>query len=328
MARDVDLWSARPQLGETGAMLARRRGRAYDPAVVDVFVAESRSWIEDLQAADAWDVVLDAERDAPMLVGDDRVDDVLLAFADFADLKSPWFRGHSRGVSELAAAAATVCRLEIGDVVRVRRAGLLHDLGVVGVPAGVWDRPGPLSSEGWERVRLHPYLSERILRRCTGLAGLASDAGAHHERADGSGYHRGSRGVPLTAHLLAAADVYQALGEDRPHRSKLEPNQAAKVLAEQADAGLLARSAADAVLAAAGHMPAIPNVERPAGLTEREVDVLRLLARGKTNKETARQLGVSPKTVGAHVEHIYTKAHVTTRAGATLFAMEHDLLRR
>jgi len=327
VARDVDVWSARAELGDTGAMLARRRGRAYDPAVVDVFVAESWSWIEELQVVDAWDAVLDAERDAPMLVGGDRVDDVLLAFADFTDLKSPWFRGHSRGVSELAAAAARVCGLETAEVVRVRRAGLLHDLGVVGVPAGVWDRPGPLSSEGWERVRLHPYLSERILGRCTGLAGLASDAGAHHERGDGSGYHRGSRGVPVTAQLLAAADVYQALGEDRPHRPKLEPSQAAKMLAEQADAGSLARSATDAVLTSAGHTPALPNVERPAGLTEREVDVLRLLARGKTNKETGRELGVSPKTVGAHVEHIYAKAHVTTRAGATLFAMEHDLLR-
>jgi HD-GYP domain-containing protein (c-di-GMP phosphodiesterase class II) len=326
VARDVDVWWARSGAEETLAMLARRRGRAYDPAVVDAFTTEGRSWIADLEGVDVWQTVLDADRGAPVLAGGERVDAVLLAFADFADLKSPWFRGHSRGVSDLAAAAAAVCGLEGAEVVRVRRAALVHDLGVVGVPCGVWDRPGPISSEGWERVRLHPYLSERILGRCNGLAGLASDASAHHERADGSGYPHGGRDLSLTAQIVAAADVYRAVGEDRPHRPRLAPGQAATVLAQQADAGFLVRGATDAVLAAAGHSPALPNVERPAGMTEREVDVLRLIARGKTNKEVARELGISPKTVGAHIEHIYTKAEVATRAGVTLFAMEHHLL--
>jgi HD-GYP domain-containing protein (c-di-GMP phosphodiesterase class II) len=326
VARDVDVWWARAGSEETLAMLARRRGRAYDPAVVDAFVSDGPAWIAELEDMDPWHAVIHAERDAPVVISGERVDEVLLAFADFADIKSPWFRGHSRRVSTLASTAASTCGLDPAEVVRVRRAGLVHDLGVVGVAAGVWNRPGPLSSEGWERVRLHAHLSERILGRCTGLADLASDVGAHHERADGSGYHRGSSDGPLTSQLLAAADVYQALGEDRPHRPRLTASEAAAVLAEQADAGLLARAATDAVLAAAGHTAPVPNVPRPAGLTEREVDVLRLIARGKTNKEVARALGISPKTVGAHVEHIYTKAAVTTRAGATLFAMEQHLI--
>jgi len=203
----------------------------------------------------------------------------------------------------------------------------VHDIGTVGAPAGTWDRPGPLSAEAWERVRLHPYLTERILRRCAGLEMLAADAGRHHERADGSGYQRGERDVTMTAQLLAAADMYRALREDRPHRPKVTADEAAAVLADHADAGRLRRDATDAVLAAAGHSPALPHVERPCGLTEREVDVLRLIARGRSNKQVAADLRISPKTVGSHIEHIYAKANVMSRAGATLFAMEHDLLR-
>lgn len=327
VARDVEVWRARSGMDEALTRLTRGRGRAYGPAVVDVFTAGGRSWLADLDGMDVWDKIVEAEGDAPVVIGGDRLDAVLLAFADFTDLKSPWFRGHSRRVSDFASTAAASCGLSADDIARVRRAGLVHDIGVVGVPAGLWDRPGPLSSEGWERVRLHPYVSERILNRCGGLAALASDVGAHHERTDGSGYHRGSRDAPLTAQLLAAADVYAALGEDRPHRPKLSPADAATVLAEQADAGVLVRAAVDAVLTADGHRPVVPNVARPAGLTEREVDVLRLIARGRSNKEVARELGISAKTVGTHVEHVYAKAAVTTRAGATLFAMENDLMR-
>lgn len=327
VARDIELWTARAGVDDALTVLAHRRGRAYDPVVVDAFVADGRSWLHALDAVDAWEAVLDAEPGDPIVVSNDRVDVVLAAFADFADLKSTWFRGHSRAVSDLAAGAAAACGLGSGDVLRVRRAGLVHDLGIVGVPAGVWDRPGPLGHAAWERVRLHPYLSERILGRCAGLAPLGADAGAHHERADGTGYHRSSRDIPLTAQLIAAADIYRALCEERPHRPGLVPDEAFKTLAAHADAGRLSRTATDAVLAAAGHARAIPNVERPAGLTEREVDVLRLIARGRSNKEVGRELHISPKTVGHHVEHIYAKAGVATRAGVTLFAMEHDLLR-
>jgi HD-GYP domain-containing protein (c-di-GMP phosphodiesterase class II) len=175
-------------------------------------------------------------------------------------------------------------------------------------------------------VQLHAHLSERILSRCAGLALLASDAGAHHERTDGSGYHRGVRDVSVVAQIVAAADVYDALCADRPHRPKVASTEAARFLAEQADTGRLGRVAVDAVLAAAGHQAPPPNVDRPKGLTEREVDVLRLIARGRSNKEAARLLGISAKTVGTHLEHIYAKASVTTRAGVTLFAMEHGLL--
>ena len=209
----------------------------------------------------------------------------------------------------------------------MRRAALVHDVGRVGIPSGIWDRPGPLSAEQWERVRLHSYLGERVLSRCALLAPYVDMAARHHERADGSGYHRGLAGDQLTvgARLLAAADVYQAMTQERAHRPALAPADAAARLLDEVDGGRFGRAEVDAVLAAAGQASRSPQIARPAGLTEREVDVLRLIARGEANKQVAATLGISPKTVGRHVEHIYAKAGVSTRAGATLFAMEHSL---
>lgn len=327
VARDVDVVYGRSGIDAVGNVLEDRRGRAYDPAVTDTFLAASGAWLRELDDLDPWDAVLDAEPAPVAEVDGQRLDEALAAFADFADLKSPWFVGHSRAVSELAAAAASGCGSGAADVTFARRAGLVHDLGIVGVPAGVWNRPGPLTREGWERVRTHPYVGERILARCAALGEVASVAGAHHERLDGSGYHRGTRDPSLVAQLVAASDVYCALREDRPQRAALAPGAAARVLAAEADDRRLARTVTDAVLAVAGHAPTAPNVARPAGLTEREVDVLRLIARGRANKEVARVLAISVKTVGTHVEHIYTKTGVRTRPGATLFAMEHGLLR-
>ena len=218
--------------------------------------------------------------------------------------------------------------LSDADAAALGRAALVHDVGRVGVPNGIWDRPGPLSVEQWERVRLHPYLSERVLKRCALLAPFGEVAACHHERVDGSGYHRGASGDQLDvgARLLAAADAYHAMTEDRPHRPALSPSDAASQLLDEVDAGHFRRTDVDAVLEAAGQEHRRTAAALPAGLTEREVEVLRLIARGQLNKQVAATLGISPKTVGRHIEHIYAKTGVTTRAGATLFAMEHGLL--
>jgi HD-GYP domain-containing protein (c-di-GMP phosphodiesterase class II) len=209
----------------------------------------------------------------------------------------------------------------------VRRAGLLHDLGRVGVSNAIWDKPGPLSEAERERVRLHPYFTERALARSARLAELGAIGAAHHERLDGSGYHRAlpAAMLSLPARLLAAADVFQALIEPRPHRPAYAAEGAAEIVRGEAAAGRLDADAVDAVLTAAGRPPA--RRERPAGLSEREVEVLRLLARGLTNRQMAAQLGLSAKTVGRHVEHIYGKAGVSSRAAAALFAVENGLVR-
>ena len=226
------------------------------------------------------------------------------------------------------AAAAGAAGLPDDDAVALGRAALVHDVGRVGVPNGVWDRRGPLSAEQWERVRLHPYLTERVLRRCSLLAPNADVAARHHERVDGSGYHRGTSGGQFDqgARLLAAADAYHAMTEDRPHRPALTASDAASQLAADVDAGRFGRVEVDAVLAAAGQPRLQAAATNPAGLTDREVEVLCLIARGRLNKQVAATLGISAKTVGHHIEHIYAKAGVATRAGATLFAMERGLL--
>ncbi|HEU5242658.1 MAG TPA: HD domain-containing phosphohydrolase, partial [Ornithinibacter sp.] len=327
VARDVELWERRVGWPATVEVLAHRRGHGYDPAVVDVLVGAGREWLDDV-AHDSCAAVLDAEPSPVATIPVDGLDAALAAVADFTDVKSPWLRGHSPGVAALVAAAAGAAGLPDDDAVALGRAALVHDVGRVGVPNGVWDRRGPLSAEQWDRVRLHPYLTERVLRRCSLLAPYADVAARHHERADGSGYHRGTSGDQLDqgARLLAAADAYHAMTEDRPHRPALTASDAASQLAADVDAGRFGRVEVNAILAAAGQPRLLAAVTNPAGLTDREVEVLCLVARGRLNKQVAATLGISAKTVGHHIEHIYAKAGVATRAGATLFAMEHGLL--
>ena len=245
---------------------------------------------------------------------------------NFADLMSPYLAGHSAGVAELAAAAARRCRIDEAGVVALRRAALVHDLGRVAVDARIWQKRGPLSADEWERVRLHPYYSGRVLARSEFLATLAPVAGAHHERLDGSGYHRGVTGAELAlpARVLAAADAYHAMTEPRSHREPLAPDRAAEILGEQASAGRLDADAVTAVIESAGQRA--PRLERPAGLTEREAEVVGMLARGLQTKQVARALGISVKTADRHIQNAYRKIGVSSRAAATLFAMEHGLL--
>jgi HD-GYP domain-containing protein (c-di-GMP phosphodiesterase class II) len=327
VARDAELWARQAGWATAAEVLARRRGRAHDPAVVDALSGDGEGWLAGI-GDDPGAAVLEAEPAPVLTIENGRVDGALRAVADFADLKSPFFLGHSTGVGALAGAAATAAGLSDEDAATLRRAGMVHDIGKVGVASGIWDHPGPLSADQWERVRLHSYLGERVLSRCRLLEPFAAVAARHHERPDGSGYHRGLGGDQLGvgARILAAADMYHALTEARPHRTAFEPSAAATRLLDEVDAGRLGRAEVDAVLAAAGQASRQPRIDRPAGLTEREVDVLRLIARGQANKRVAATLGISPKTVGRHIEHIYAKAGVATRAGATLFAMEHGLL--
>jgi DNA-binding NarL/FixJ family response regulator len=196
------------------------------------------------------------------------------------------------------------------------------------VPGQVWDKPGPLTSSDRERMRMHVYYVERIFNRPEPLRRIGLLAATHHERMDGSGYHRGVGGTMLStpARVLTAADAYHAMTQPRPHRVALTDSDAARQLRREAAEGRLDHAATDAVLAAAGHAGSRSRAGGPAGLTARESDVLALLAQGLPNKGIARQLGISPKTVGNHVERIYTKLGVSNRAGAAMQAMQHGLI--
>ena len=307
------------------AALERRRGRAYDPAVVDAALADPGALLRS--APDAWERVLAAEPEPVATLARAELASVARAFGEFADVKLGFLHGHSARVADLAAEAAEALgedRAAVGDL---RAAGHFHDLGRVAVPNGVWEKPGPLSAGEQERVRLHAYYSERVLDRSRVLAPLARLAGSHHERLDGSGYHRGAGASQLgtQARVLAAADAYDALTHDRPHRPARTAGEARAELADAVRAGALDARAVDAVLEAAGTAPVRARRDNPAGLSDREVEVLRLLAQGRSTREIARALTVTEKTAGHHVEHIYAKAGVSTRVGAALFAMRHDL---
>jgi HD-GYP domain-containing protein (c-di-GMP phosphodiesterase class II) len=313
---------------EAATALARNRaGKQFDPELAMLIVAEGDMLLSDLDSVGTWEAVIDAEPALAVVLSAERFDAALVAIANFVDLKSPYTLGHARAVADLAAATGARLGMPEEDVRTLRRAGLVHDLGRLGVSNSIWDKPGPLGAGEWERVRLHPYLTERMLHQSEALAPLGAIAVQHRERLDGSGYPHGLTGAAISraARILGAADAYQAMREPRPHRPARDPGDAAAELRADAQAGRLDHDAAEAVLGAAGHR-VLRRHGGPAGLTAREVEVLRLLARGLSNKQIAERLVISPKTVGNHVEHIYMKIDASTRARASLFAMQHGLL--
>jgi HD-GYP domain-containing protein (c-di-GMP phosphodiesterase class II) len=304
-----------------------RSGTQFDPEVVELFCDCAPSLFDDLEQGPSWDAVVAAAPGLGEPLAAEALDGALEGIADFTDVKSPYTIGHSRGVADLAADAADTVGLTATAVTDVRRAGLLHDLGRIGVSNGVWDKEGALTVSETERVRVHPYLTERTLASSPGLAHLGAIAIQHHERLDGSGYPRGLSGDAITpgGRVLAAADMYRAKVEPRPHRPAVSPPDAATIVRDEVRAGRLDGDAVDAVLRAAGHRVRRRR-DTVAGLTPREVEVLRLLARGMSNKQIAGALEISRKTAGNHVEHIYAKLGVTNRALASLFAAKHGLM--
>ncbi|HTN25704.1 MAG TPA: HD domain-containing phosphohydrolase [Solirubrobacteraceae bacterium] len=309
------------------AVARERRGTQFDPALVDRFCADAAGILEGLDAATSWGDLIAAEPALRPVLRGAELDEAFEAVADFADLKSPYMAGHSRAVAELAAAAGEQYGLPAGDIVTLHHAGLVHGLGRLGVSNAVWDKPGPLTAGEMERVRLHPYLAERVLAMAPGLAGLGTVVGQQNERLDGSGYPRGLTAPALrpAARILAAAAVYRALREPRPYRPPRDADDAEAELRNEVRAGRVDGEAANAVLRAAGHRVRRRR-EWPAGLTPREIDVLRLLVNGLTTAQIGERLVISPKTVANHIASIYLRTGVNSRAGASLFAMRHGLV--
>lgn len=313
---------------EAAVDLARSwRGTQFAPGVVDAFCAAPDEVLSDLEEVSDWDALIDREPGLQHELQGEALDAGLEAIADFTDLRSPSRAGHSRAVANLAAEAARQCRLPDAEVRTLRRAALVHDLGLHGVPATILEKPGPLTAGEFERIRMRPYYTERMLARSPGLRRIGSIAALSNERLDGSGYHRGLSGaaISMSGRILAAADAYQAMTEPRPHRAALSATAATAQLRDQVRAGALAADAVDAVLAAAGQRRGKRRAG-PAGLTEREVEVLVLIARGASTKQVAGTLGISAKTAGTHIERIYAKTGASSRSTATLFALQQGLL--
>ncbi len=315
-----------------GAAAARRlareqSGKQFGPVIVGIVDSNADILFADLDAADTWERVIEAEPALGVVLSADGFDAALLAIADFVDLKSPYTLGHSRAVADLVAAAAAAQGMGVDEVRTLRRAGLVHDFGRLGVSNAILDKPGPLGAGEWERVRMMPYLTERMLRQSCALAPLGEIAVQHRERLDGSGYPHALSGSAISraARLLGAADAYRAMREPRPYRHALSAGSAAAELGADVRSGRHDPDAVEAVLRATGHRVA-KRREGPSGLTRREADVLCLLARGMTNKDIAACLVISTKTVGNHVEHIYAKIGTSTRTAAGLYATKHGLL--
>ena len=315
--------------GATAAveMARSRRGKHFDPAVVDAFCPIASDILGPSTDELDWQGLLADDPTLRRRLNDTELDAGLEAIADFTDLRSPSRAGHSRAVAALAAQAAAGSGLPETDIATVRRAGLLHDLGMHGLPATILDKPGPLSPAETERMRLHPYYTARMLARPEPLARIGAVASLTHERCDGSGYHRGLTGpaIPATARLLAVACAFKAMTEPRLYRPAMTAKEAASQLRADVRAGRLDPAAVDAVLGTAGQ-PQGKRRRGPAGLTPREIEVLTLIARGASTRQVARALSITPKTAETHIERIYGKTGASTRSTATLFALQHGLL--
>jgi putative nucleotidyltransferase with HDIG domain len=307
-------------------LLEHRAGAQFDPHVVALF---TKHWSELLAQIDGDVRAKLHECEPKVTVSADLVDAdaFALTYADFVDLKSPYTMGHSRMVSALAEDAARELGLPEVDRKRLATAGLLHDIGRVSVSNSIWEKVGPLTDSERETMRGHAAFTERILQSSKPWKDLAVLAASDHERADGSGYPRMSlapnMGIP--ARILAAADVLAALVAPRPYRAALPFEKAVSVLRDEAARGRLDRAATEAVLASQGQRTK-ERPRLPKGITERELEVLRLLARGLVDKEIAAELGISHRTVHHHNQSLFQKIGVTTRGAAALFAVENALL--
>ncbi len=326
LARDASFQTGIRPIDEIDTLVRERSGRAFDPDVAAAFLSDLRGILSRGDAESLWDDVLAAEPDPHSWLDGTQIDDALSAFGDFTDLASPCLSGHSSGVADLAARAAVSLGCTEEQVRHVRRAGWVHDVGRVAVWADIWCKPGPLTRDEREQVRLHPYYTQQVIRPSPFLARLDPTASHHHEALDGSGYHRGESGdaVPALARLLGAADAYHAMTEPRGHRPPMPVEHASQALREGAAAGRFDADCVAAVLDAAGQP--IGPVPRPAGLTPREVQVIVRVARGMATKQIARDLGIAVKTADRHVQNAFIKCGVTTRPAATLFAMQHGLM--
>jgi HD-GYP domain-containing protein (c-di-GMP phosphodiesterase class II) len=310
------------------AVVRRRAGRQFDPRLARVFLEEQGPLFEAIEDRHVFERFLRLEPEPVSRADEQRMEDVARALAIFTDLKCPIFLAHSTGVAALAERAAGYLGFGDEDTRALRLACLLHDLGRLSVPNGIWAQAGSLDWSAWERVRLHSHYTGRILSPVGPLAEVANIAAAAHERLDASGYpqRRAAPSLSSAAQVLAVADMAFAMSEERPYRPALGPEVIARELVAEAAAGRLDAKAVDAVLASLG-LPNRTARAEPHGLSERELEVAQLLARGKSNKEIGAQLHISPRTVQVHVGRIFEKLQVRSRAGAAIWLIQHDLVR-
>jgi HD-GYP domain-containing protein (c-di-GMP phosphodiesterase class II) len=314
LAGDLEILARTHGLDDALRMIARMADRKYPAALARTLIDRGQAWLDEL--------------DTPAPAADDplltrRVP--LSIVADMMELKLPWLTGYARKVAELVEAAAVRADLPAAQRQCLGRAALIHGMGRAAVPNTVWERDGKLSAADWEKIRLVPYWTARAGVQIPSLRLEAALASHAYERLDGSGYFRNLDGdaLGLPHRLLAAACAYVALCMPRPWRPAYPPDEAAHVLAAQT--GVFDVDAVRCVVeAAGGPAPAAPV--RKSLLSDREIEVLRRISLGESNKEAARVMQISPSTVRTHVESIFRKLECSTRAAATLKALTLGLI--
>jgi HD-GYP domain-containing protein (c-di-GMP phosphodiesterase class II) len=331
LAQDAIALTETHGLEAMAAMIAKRRGGAYEPQLADLFLAHAGRLLKGLEGPVDRETILSLEPLPHAVLDEDGCEEAYLAIADMVDMRMPFTFGHSRAVASLADAAGKRMGLPASDIRDTRWAAYTHDIGELAVPVSTWMRAGALTARETDAAHLHPYHGERAL---ASLGGEGEPVAAlvlrHHERLDGSGYHRYAKAPDLSpaARILAAAEAFQTAREVRPHRPAVSDAAAAAMLRQFVKEGKLCPEAVEGVLASAGQPARRDTAERLSGLTPREIEVLRLIAAGHTAKEAARQLKIAPKTADNHIQNLYSKIGVTTRAAAALYALERGLVQQ
>ncbi|HKQ57996.1 MAG TPA: HD domain-containing phosphohydrolase [Candidatus Eisenbacteria bacterium] len=243
LAQTLEVFSALE--GPTAALeVARERsGRWFDPTLVNAaegMQSDLAHWCS-LDEHALQQAVRDREPgDAALLAGTNTLDRIAEGFAAVVDAKSPYTATHSARVTDIAVGIAKEMGLAPAELAELRRAGLLHDLGKLSIPNSILDKPGALTAEEWELVRLHPFFTQCVIERIRGFGSLAVIAASHHERLDGRGYHRQLRGdqIPVGGRVLAVADMYEALTANRPYRPAMPEEKALRILESERGVGL------------------------------------------------------------------------------------------
>ncbi|HST12823.1 MAG TPA: HD domain-containing phosphohydrolase [Terriglobales bacterium] len=239
VSQTLEVFASTRSVAEAVQVVAERGGTWFDPEIVQVVRTLERDtelW-KRVQAPDAREYVVQMEPGIAVKASPDRIDNICRAFAEVIDAKSPYTFTHSMGVAEAAVEMSEGLGLKPDVVNMVRRAALLHDVGKLGVSNAILEKPGKLTSEEWQSMKMHPVYTQQILEKIPGFSQLASVAGAHHERLDGTGYPQGlaASQLPLEARIICVADVYQALSERRPYREGLPPKTVFAMLDEDSE---------------------------------------------------------------------------------------------
>lgn len=238
LAQTMDIFVGARSVDGTMAMVRDRRKSWFDPQLADLVLkwrTDTAWWTWLRESAPEIEVAALDQADPQRVVNDRGLDLVAQAFADIVDAKSPFTYRHSTNVSRWARAIGTRFFTDEGELTRLARAGLLHDVGKLGVSNTILDKNGALTAEERGLVQAHPVHTWEILRRVRVFSDFARTASLHHEKLDGSGYPWGvpAEGLDLPARILAVADIFEALTADRPYRAGMPIAKALGILATE-----------------------------------------------------------------------------------------------